>query len=282
MIADTQINGRYLNLGCGYRYHPGWVNIDFVSTGPGVIAHNLSEGVPLADASCDVVYHSHALEHFRRPDALFFLRECHRVLKPSGILRVVVPDLERNCRTYLEKLDAVLAGEQGSAADYEWVMLEMYDQAVREWSGGGMLEYLRSPFLTNEDFVYERIGEEGRNILSAVRRKNAETTKAPASRVLSPRRLGALLRGALRRLLLDKEDLRALDIGRFRLSGEVHQWMYDRYSLAELLRSAGFQSPALQSATTSSIPGWMSFNLDTLPSGATIRPDSLFVETTKQ
>ena len=88
---------QYLNLGCGSRYHPDWINIDIVPHGPEVIQHDLSRGIPLPDASCDVVYHTAVLEHMRRSDAAAFLAECYRVLKPGGIVRVGVPDLERIC-----------------------------------------------------------------------------------------------------------------------------------------------------------------------------------------
>ena len=76
----------YLNLGCGSRYHPDWINIDIRATGPGVIVHNLSRGIPLPDASCAVVHHAAVLEHMRRADAAAFMGECYRVLKPGGIV----------------------------------------------------------------------------------------------------------------------------------------------------------------------------------------------------
>jgi len=82
-------------------------------------------------------------------------------------------------------------------------------------------------------------------------------------------------------LLLGSDNMRALEIGRFRLSGEVHHWMYDRYSLGRLLIAAGFRNPVVQSATTSLIPNWTSFHLDTLPDGRVIKPDLFFMEATK-
>src|SRR3981189_2611693 len=99
---------QYLNLGCGSRYHAEWINIDIAPSDEHVMAHDLSQGIPLADGSCDAVYHSHLLEHLRRPAALYFMRECYRVMKPSAILRVAVPDLEQICRVYLEKLEQAL------------------------------------------------------------------------------------------------------------------------------------------------------------------------------
>ena len=102
---------RYVNLGCGSRCHPAWINIDIAPCVPGVIAHDLSRGIPLPDSSCDVVYHSHLVEHLRPEDARRFMKECYRVLKAGGILRVATPDLERICRLYLEKLEGAFASE---------------------------------------------------------------------------------------------------------------------------------------------------------------------------
>jgi len=283
---------RYINLGCGSRCHPAWINIDIAPCGPGVIAHDLSRGIPLADNSCDVVYHSHLVEHLRPEDALRFMKECYRVLKAGGILRVATPDLERICRLYLEKLESATASDNDGARDYEWMLLEMYDQTVREKRGGMMRHYLEQNPLPNENFVYQRIGEEGRRINRALR---SSAVGKPLSSDQSSRpiflRLGELRKRRQRLVhralnsilfyLLGRDGLQALEIGRFRLAGEVHHWMYDRYSLSQLMRAASFQDPITQSATTSQIPQWSSFNLDTLPDGTVIKPDSFFMESVK-
>src|SRR4051812_26231586 len=108
----------YLNLGCGSRYHRDWIHIDIEPSTPHGIAYDLSEGIPQPDNSCDVVYHSHVLEHIRRQHAGPFIAECYRVLKPGGVIRVVVPDLERITRTYLEKLEGASNGDSAAQADY--------------------------------------------------------------------------------------------------------------------------------------------------------------------
>jgi len=271
-----------VNLGCGSHYHPDWINIDIAPLGPGVIAHDLSRGVPLGDNTSDAVYHSHVLEHIRRPEAIGFMRECFRVLKPGGTIRVAVPDLERIARTYIEKLDASLADDARAQDDYAWIMLEMYDQTVRERSGGMMASYLRSEPIPNEPFIYERIGEEGRKMIEGVRSRRAGGAPAPAGGASRQvRSLVERLRERAAAMLLGSDGKRIISVGRFRLEGEVHQWMYDRYSLAELMREAGFIDPQQRSATESRIPSWSSFNLDTLPDGAIVKPDSLFMEAVK-
>jgi len=278
---------KYVNLGCGSRCHPDWINIDIAPTRNEVIAHDLSRGIPLADASCDVVYHSHLLEHLRPPQALQFMRDCLRVLRPGGVLRVAIPDLEQICIQYLNQLQKAGNGDQDAASDYDWMLLEMYDQTVREQSGGLMLDYLSRSSLPNETFIYERIGEEGRELVRAVREKPASDSNSsrahrePRSLRTSLRRLLNFPRIARSRLLtrwLGPDGARALEIGRFRLAGEVHQWMYDRFSLARLMLTAGFQNPVVQRAAESQIPEWASFNLDTLADGTVVKPDSLFME----
>jgi predicted SAM-dependent methyltransferase len=273
---------RMINLGCGRRIHPDWVNVDIAPRRPEVIRCDLSRGIPYADNAFDVAYHSHVLEHIRRADALPFLRECFRVLKPGGILRVATPDLERICRLYLQKLESAAAGE--TPHDYDWMLLEMYDQTVRETPGGQMSPFLGQDPLPNEPFVLDRIGQEGREIIDGLRQSRAaETRKKPVWReiIRRPRTMFDILGGTLARLFLGGDAPRALEIGRFRLAGEVHQWMYDRVSLARLLLAAGFGKPVVCAAGESAVAGWAAFRLDTNADRSAVKPDSLFMEAVK-
>jgi predicted SAM-dependent methyltransferase len=257
---------KYVNLGCGNRFHPDWINIDIASTGPGVLAHDISQGLPLASNSCDVVYHSHVLEHLRRRDVPKFLAECFRVLSPGGIIRVAVPDLEQICRIYLRKLEGALQGDPQSTKDYEWMMLELYDQTVREHGHSEMWIALNERGMSKDPFVRSRIGDLHQQAGSAHPRKEGMFKQ--------------FARFFLKHLLWFKQ-VRSWKIGRFRLAGEVHQWMYDRFSLGQVLLTAGFQNPTKQQAETSLIPGWAQFNLDTLPDGTSYKPDSLYMEAIK-
>ncbi|HVU38615.1 MAG TPA: methyltransferase domain-containing protein [Opitutales bacterium] len=279
--AETPIAAKLVNLGCGARFHPAWINYDIVSRNPAVIAHDLRAGIPLPDNSCDAVYHSHILEHMRRDEALPFLRECRRVLKPGGVIRIATPDLERIGRLYLEKLDAAAKGTPGAAADYDWMLLEMYDQTVREQPGGKMSEFLLQNPPPNAAFVSERIGEEAAKIVAENAQKPAKQRSLFAQILRKPRLLWDLLVKGLLRVLGGAQAPRALDLGRYRLSGEAHLWMYDRFSLGRLLRDAGFENPTVRQAAESAIPGWANFYLDTTPGGAVVKPDSIFMEATK-
>lgn len=250
---------RLLNLGCGARRHPDWVNVDFCAHAPDVLAHDLATPLPFADDSFDAVYHSHVLEHLPREAASGFLAECRRVLRPGGVLRVAVPDLERLARTYLELLEAAQAGDERAAVRYDWIVLELFDQMVRNVSGGAMRAWWEREPMPAEDFVFERVGSEARDCIAALR---AARAARPAEAPQAP-----------------PPD--ALAIGRFRLSGEVHQWMYDRHSLGRLLLAAGLRDPVVRQARESAIPGFSGYLLDLEPDGAVRKPDSLFMEAVK-
>jgi len=273
---------KYLNLGCGHYFSNDrqWTNIDFVSTGEGVIAHNLLQGIPANDNSFDAVYHSHVLEHFTKADGFNFIKECHRVLKPGGIIRIAIPDLERIAKLYLSFLEQGMANEADEQlrANYNWMLIEMYDQTVRNQNGGEMANYLFQKQIINEQFVFERIGEEGKAIRNYFVNQPTEASPKRKSRTLL--QLCKAVARRLNPLKKTNEQHRIENIGKFRLQGEIHQWMYDRYSLSHLLRSIGFKDFKITTAFSSSISDWNKFHLDD-KNGETRKPDSLFVEAVK-
>ncbi len=92
----------HLHLGCGTKYLPGFVNIDgnlFRRTNMWL---DLRNGLPFADNSIRSAYASHVFEHFYPDELLRLLQECRRVLQTGGGMRVVVPDMGRAVRAYVE------------------------------------------------------------------------------------------------------------------------------------------------------------------------------------
>src|SRR5207253_2085587 len=125
------------------RSHPGWVNVDLVPRQPGIKRHDVaSEPLPYIDGSFAAVYHSHLLEHVPPARAGFFLRECWRVLKVDGIVRVVVPDLEQMADLYVQTVERAWRGEAEAGRRRHWLVMEMIDQLAREQPGGQMVTYL--------------------------------------------------------------------------------------------------------------------------------------------
>ncbi len=270
---------RYINVGCGLHYchDKEWTNLDFVKSGPRVIGHNLLKGIPFSNDAFELVYHSHVLEHFSKQDGEKFIKECFRVLKPGGIIRIAIPNLEEIALNYLFFLKQAWDNpeDKESKLNYQWMMLELYDQTVRSSFGGEMLKYLSQDIIENEEFVFTRIGDEGREIRKGIleSEENAKT-----NHLINLRSIKKLIRKSIR-LISRKRNIYE-KIGRFRLGGEIHQWMYDRYSLRQLLLEAGFEGFLIQDAFTSYNPNWKAYNLDG-KDGVVRKPDSLFIEAIK-
>ncbi len=271
---------KLLNLGCGKRFHKNWVNLDFVSNHPLVQSHNLLNGIPFETNMFEVVYHSHVLEHFSQEDGKKFIQECYRVLKPNGIIRIAVPNLEQIAKLYLEKLALAAQGNQQAECDYDWMMLELFDQTVRNRAGGAMAKYLFQETIPNEAFVLSRLGKEAQDIRDHYFKMKAQ---GPIKTIAKASTLRFFSTGYYKDKIKSKvtaKEREAIKIGNFRLCGEIHQWMYDRFSLKRLLVEQGFHRFEIKTAFDSNIPRWLSYELEA-KDGNVYKPDSLFVEAVK-
>ncbi|NDC78652.1 MAG: methyltransferase domain-containing protein [Chitinophagia bacterium] len=70
---------------------------------------DLARPLGFTSDSADAIYASHVLEHLHHDDALSLLAECRRVLKPGGVLRMVLPDLDSMVREYLSSEEPTAA-----------------------------------------------------------------------------------------------------------------------------------------------------------------------------
>ena len=297
-----------LNLGCGSHYISSdeWINIDLSSSSEYVKSYNLLKGIPLDSESVDIVYHSHIIEHFSKDDALFFMKECYRVLKHGGIIRVATPDFALIANEYLNNLKKVLENENEiNKANYEWIIIELIDQLTRNQPGGEMLKYWKQDKIVNEKYIEERVGYEFKNwrenYIESKKRENFIESKKDESSKLEikksffnscKRRIKIIISNlmiflkSIKRKLLNTtfkkdQDYHYTSLGKFRLSGEIHQWMYDTYSLKKLLEEAGFSEITKVDAHTSAIPNWGNYKDLDIRNEKPRKPDSMFFEAKK-
>jgi predicted SAM-dependent methyltransferase len=87
-----------LQLGSGLNPLPEFENVDFYFRHRGKarhVGHDLRRPLPYADDTFDGVFSEHTVEHLYPAEALALIAEVHRVLKPGGVFRCVVPNLAR-------------------------------------------------------------------------------------------------------------------------------------------------------------------------------------------
>jgi predicted SAM-dependent methyltransferase len=90
-----------INLGSGHWKLEGWVNVDLDLDSRPDVGANLSGGLPFSDGAAYLMHTEDFIDQLELEDAADFLRECHRVLAPGGVLRVLTPDMNKLSHLYL-------------------------------------------------------------------------------------------------------------------------------------------------------------------------------------
>jgi predicted SAM-dependent methyltransferase len=158
-----------LNWGCGAHVAAGWINSD-VKDEPGVdLVADIRKGLPLQADAVDYAVSVHALPELPYPELVPALSELRRVLKPDGVLRLVLPDLDRG-------IDAYRRGD----ADYFKVPRE----DVRSASGRFIVHtlwYGYSRSLFTREFAEELLANAG---FERVRACSYRRTSGPFGRIV--------------------------------------------------------------------------------------------------
>lgn len=169
---------RILNLGCGTKTSsdPRVLNLDwgiylifrtraylrpfarlfitgerwtkFQALPDNIRVHDLRRGIPFEDSSVDAIYNSHFLEHIDRPIVAGFLREAWRALRPGGIHRIVVPDLEFAGRLYYQHLRACESNPE-EIIKHDYYVYELLGRSVMREAPGTSRQSTRRRWLEN-------------------------------------------------------------------------------------------------------------------------------------
>ena len=100
---------RSVHLGAGGHHIEGWINVDVIPAGVDLVADFLRP-LPFRSGSVNLVHSEDLLEHLDVDAGKQLLRECHRILGPGGVMRVLTPDLRALVRTiYIDRAHEHLA-----------------------------------------------------------------------------------------------------------------------------------------------------------------------------
>lgn len=145
-LRDPQ-NKTKLNIGCYLtQFHNGWTNLDVQDldgwakqNGTNYLRCDVRQGLPFETGSVSLVFAHHMLEHMPSyPDGIAFLRECRRVIKPEGAMRLVVPNARVLATGYasntLSRFDEMNGGcaEASTQAGKFWALLHSSHAACHD------------------------------------------------------------------------------------------------------------------------------------------------------
>lgn len=97
---------RGLQIGSGHNDLEGWLNTEYNPFHPGQVFLDATEQYPMPDDSFDYVYSEHMIEHIPWRAGQAMLRQCFRVLKPGGTIRISTPNLANICSLSTTQPDA--------------------------------------------------------------------------------------------------------------------------------------------------------------------------------
>lgn len=89
-----------LQIGSGINHYEGWLNTDYDSGIPGVLQMDATKVFPFESNVFDYIFCQHMIEHISYQHGQFMLKECLRVLKPGGKVRISTPNLAMVCGLY--------------------------------------------------------------------------------------------------------------------------------------------------------------------------------------
>ena len=239
-----------------------------------VVTVDVRKRLSFPSATFDVVYACHVVEHLDPDEADRFVAEIYRILRPGGLFRVSVPNLEISCMEYLERLEAALAEPSDvNLKKYRWAVLDLIDQNARDRPGGIMFECLQQGDF-DPDYLKHRYGDVFSKYWSKFERSKQESVRVSQSKLdrmthhlKRPRQtLYALLRKWF--IFLKASDPRAI--------GETNGWMYDRLSIKRLMEGQNFVQVSKKAHDKSVIESWKRFRLDESDTGEFQK--SLYVE----
>jgi predicted SAM-dependent methyltransferase len=124
-----------IHLGCGSKTPSNWLNVDGswnawlsqhatirqiinllkivpkcqieINWAQNIYIYDIRKPLPFETNSFVAVYASHLLEHIYLTEAKSLLKECFRVLKSQGVLRMVVPDLKAIINEYITGVESI-------------------------------------------------------------------------------------------------------------------------------------------------------------------------------
>lgn len=265
-----------LNLACGYIFVESdhWENCDFFPMNKNIKQINLLEKLPYKSKTFDSIYSSHFIEHISLNDLTSFLKECARILKKDGKIRLVLPDFENIVSEYMKNLNT------GRVWQSQFNIVELIDQCTRKNSGGQLHEWCLKATKNAEfaNYIKKRTGI------------SIDTAKSKNDRSFFDRVQGLTPKKILKifQLKLIFSLIRIFPkwfrINHFSqvVTGEQHLWMHDFNSLAIFLNEAGFSKVVKLDAKTSKINDFPIYPLDLDEQGTSRKGESsMYIEATK-
>lgn len=135
-----------LHIGCGANHLEGWLNTELCPHGREIFL-DATNPLPLPSSTFAFVYSEHMIEHIPYAQARAMVRECFRILRPGGVIRLVTPNLEF-LNTLLQR---DLTPFQDAYIDYS-----VRQYAIQDGAGSGVHVFNHFMRAWGHQFIYDQ------------------------------------------------------------------------------------------------------------------------------
>lgn len=148
-----------LHLGCYQKKIHGYVNVDIREEVKPDIVDDVFKLNKFESSSADLIYSCHTLEHARPDEAIKALARWYDVLKPNGLLRLAVPDLEAVFEYYqttknLKELRTFIYGSQKHPYDIHYTGWD-FNSLARDLESVGFKDIHKYDWRDTEHFYID-------------------------------------------------------------------------------------------------------------------------------
>ncbi len=242
-----------LNIACGSSYVTSneWINLDFEAVNNDVLQCDILKDLPFKENSISNIYCSHFVEHVPDNKLNELFKNFYKILKSGGRLRIVTPDFNEMCKSYIKAVD------ENDKDTSSFIKLEILDQLVRIKEGGQLRKKFKSYFKTNNEKMIDLV-----KFRTGYDVKKYEVNQKKNIIKSFNERLYNKLRTKYIKLVLNllPENFRSQNIT-FLKTGENHKWIWDYEDLKLSLSEFGFYNINKKTVTSSGIKNFP-FELD--------------------
>lgn len=154
-------NIKKLHLGAGSNILEGWCNTDInpdIKTG---VFLDATKRFPFNDNVFDYIFSEHMIEHIDIRKGIFLLKECYRVLKPGGKIRISTPNLKYLIDLYNPQKNEIQLREIKRVVDMVYPDFKIYQDSFvinnffRNWGHKFIYDYkLLKELLEKSGFMH--------------------------------------------------------------------------------------------------------------------------------
>jgi len=246
-IKVTQNGKALLNIGCGTIMHRDWNNLDFSP-----YAFLKRHGI---------------IRFFFLSLSLISNNQSKKLAKIDP--KIIFWDVRKGLPFDDNKFDVIYSShliEHLSKADAIFLLRECHRSMKKE-----AVIRIATPDLEKLFLIYsETINRKRKNIrqhLKAIELIFEQIVRIEPARLSKQKGLTKIIQRLIRKSALS--------------AGEVHKWLYDKYSLHYYLKKSGFKNITIFDHKASNINDWRKYNLDLDPNGNPHKPLSLYIEAEK-